>query len=195
MTFPQDFTFPDQKVKTAGVAALSIAGLAVGHRVVVQAGGCIGLWPRALADYFAHVYTFEPSQENFACLVQNIAGLANVSASPSALGDTYGRVGLTRPKAQAGLWRVEGDGPIPRVALDDVLSDAAVDAIVLDVEGSEVAALRGAERLIAAHRPLLWFEYLHHQDAITDFLRTHGYTAPVPGLGADFYSVHTSRVH
>lgn len=195
MRYPPGFTYPRDKWVTAQIAAARIAGLVSERRAVVQAGGCAGLWPIALANYFTHVYTFEPEPMNLQCLQANVATVPNISAYPYAVGETSGRVGLTRPKAGAGLWRVEGDGEIPMVRLDDVLGDVAIDALVLDVEGSELQAWRGAEQLITAHRPLLWFECLHHTPALGDFLATHGYARPVRGIGGDGYSIHASRSH
>lgn len=194
MTYPPDFTFPAEKQVTAQVAAKTIADLVPEHRAVVQAGGCAGLWPLALAHYFDRVYTFEPEPVNFRVLQQNVVETPNITARGYALGDRSAWVGMTRPKPQAGLWRVSGDGEIPMMPLDAVLGDAPVDAIVLDVEGSELQALRGAERLIERHRPLLWFEFHHNTDAITAFLSAHGYIPPVHGVGGDCYSVHRSRV-
>lgn len=195
MQFPPDFTFPVQKTATAQIAAAGIAGLAPGLRVVVQAGGCSGLWALALAKHFERVYTFEPEPLNFRCLRANVVDTPNIEAFDFALGEARKNVGMTRPKPKAGLWRVDGDGDIPMVRLDDVIGEA-VDAIVLDVEGSEVQAWQGAERLIAACRPLLWFEYLQHTGAIDAFLAAHGYTKPAPcGVGGDYYSVHASWMH
>lgn len=194
MTYPPDFTFPAQKQLTAYAVAQTIADLVPDRRAVVQAGGCAGLWPLALAHYFDHVYTFEPEPSNFQCLKANVADVPNVVACSCALGEAHKRVGMTRPKAGAGLWQVSGPGPIQMVPLDDVLGDTAIDAIVLDVEGAEVQVLRGATRVIAAHRPLLWFEFLHHVEAITAFLDAHGYAPPVQGIGGDAYSVHRSRI-
>lgn len=188
LRYPPDFTRPGEKWFTAQLVAGAVARLAPGRRTVVQAGGCSGLWPLALAIGFARVYTFEPEPQNFACLAANVAHTPQIIAQQAALGATRGRVGLTRPRVGAGLWRVEGTGTIPRVALDDVL-DEPIDAIVLDVEGSEVQALQGAARLIATHRPLLWFEFLHQRAAIVDWLAGVGYTVPRPGVGQDWYSV------
>ncbi len=193
MTYPPDFTRPRYKEAVAAQAAACIAGLSVAHRAVVQAGGCAGLWPLALASRFAHVYTFEPAPSNFAALAENVAGVPNVTAFPCALGEAPQSVGLTRHKPKAGLWRVDGDGDIPMQPLDAVLAGVAVDALVLDVEGSEVAALNGAERLIAANRPLLWFEYATRQPEIDAWLAAHDYTAPTRGLDGDCYSVPRER--
>lgn len=194
MVFPPDFTYPHQKVITAHVAAQCIAGLVSEHRAVVQAGGCSGLWPLALAHYFDHVYTFEPAPTNFRYLQANIVSTPNISARECALGDTQAWVGLTRPKPHAGIWRVSGDGEVLMEPLDDVVGDEPIDAIVLDVEGSEVAALRGAERVITTHRPLLWFEYLSHTDEIDAVLAGYGYAPAARGIGGDCYSVHRTRV-
>ena len=106
-----------------------------------------------------------------------------------ALGERSKRVGMAQPKKGAGLWRIAGDGEIPMVAVDDVVFEP-VDAIVLDVEGYEPQALEGAHRVITTYRPLLWFEFLHHRPAIETFLADHGYSAPMRGLGGDWYSVH-----
>jgi FkbM family methyltransferase len=185
--FPPDFTFPKEKTVTAEVAAHTISALATQHRVVVQAGGCSGLWPLALSKYFDKVYTFEPATINFRCLQTNVALIGNITAFPCALGEKRQRVGLTRPKVGAGLWRVDGDGDVQMETLDGVITDP-VDAIVLDVEGSEVSVLRGAERIISTHHPLLWFEYLNHTEEIDAFLEAHGYTRPTRGIGGDCYS-------
>ncbi len=195
MIYPPEFRHPAAKAQTAQYAAACIAGLAPGRGAVVQAGGCSGLWPLALSQYFARVYTFEPEPVNFACLRANVAAAPNVSAFAGALGAASGYVGMTRPKAGAGVWRVEGDGEIPMVALDGFLSDVPVDALVLDVEGSEVPALVGARRLIAAYRPLVWLECLQHTAAIAGFLAAHGYTQPQRGIAGDYYSIHASRMH
>lgn len=193
MIFPPDFTHPDDKRDVAELAAKCIAGLSANRRAVVQAGGCSGLWPLALSTAFNRVYTCEPHPVNFQYLEKNVATVPTITAFPYAVGDREALVGLTRSRAQAGLWRVDGDGEIPMRPIDDLVGDAPIDALVLDVEGGELAALRGAERVIDSHHPLLWFEFLHDTDAITDFLIAHGYARPARGIGADWYSVHTSR--
>lgn len=195
MTYPPDFACPKEKQVTAQVAAQCISGLAPARRAVVQAGGCSGLWPMALAHYFDRVYTFEPAPLNFEYLVRNISDVPNIRASDCALADRCGTSGLTRPKAGAGLWHLEGDGEVDVVTLDSLRFNEPIDAIVLDVEGAEVQAFNGAEQIITTHHPLLWFEYLHHTAEIDAFLAAHGYRPPERGIGADYYSIHASRAH
>lgn len=191
--WPSDFKNSAGKEIVAEAAALKIVSLCPQRRVVIQAGGCSGLWPLTLAKHFGQVYTFEPAQSNFKCLWHNIAGTPNISAFDLALSDARRMVGLVREKPRAGMWHVVGEGDIQAVTLDEFLPDVAPDAIVLDVEGSEPAAWRGAERLITTHRPLLWFEFNRNQDVLRSWLAEHGYTPPKPGVGRDWYSVHASR--
>lgn len=188
MIYPPDFTVPESKLFAAQMAAQCIAGLTRDHRGVVQAGGCIGLWPRALASKFGWVWTCEPAPSNVPYLEANIAGIPNITAAHVALGAESAAVGLTRPKPHAGLWRVDGPGDIPMWTIDAMVGDAPIDAIVLDVEGYEAQALCGAARTIERNRPVLWFEYLQHTAAIDSVLSAHGYPPPQPALGGDFYS-------
>lgn len=73
----------------------------------------------------------------------------------------------------------EGDGT---VTLDSVAAASFVpDLIKMDIEGCEVAALRGARRLLAERKPHLIIE-VHGEDleiACHDLLRGHGYQ-PLP---------------
>lgn len=188
--WPPDFKNWAGKSLVADAAATRIASLCRQKRVVVQAGGCSGLWPVTLAQYFDQVYTFEPATTNFQCLQQNIAGHANISAFDCALSDERRRVGLTRTKPRAGMWQVEGSGDIQAVTLDEFLGDTVVDALVMDVEGSELAVWRGAERLITTYRPLLWYEFNRNEAALEAWLDGHGYTRPQTGIGRDKFSVY-----
>lgn len=188
--WPPDFKNWMGKTEIAESAANMIARLCPQRRVVVQAGGCSGLWPLTLAQHFGHVYTFEPAATNFTCLQQNIAGVPNISAFNHALSDTRRLVEMTRTKPRAGMWEVGGPGDTLAVTLDDFLGDIAVDALVLDVEGSELPAWRGAEQMITKHRPLLWFEFNRNVPAIEAWLADHGYTRPRRSIGRDSYSTY-----
>jgi FkbM family methyltransferase len=188
MRVPPEMRLPAVKAGIAAYAAETLRLLVPDRRVVVQAGGCVGIWPLALAQTFDRVYTAEPAPENFALLAENIADTPSITAWPVALGAETRGVGLARPKPMPGLWRVAGDGPIPMVRLDAILPDGPVDAIVLDVEGSELAAWQGAEALLARWQPLLWFEAREHTAALEAFLAAHGYGRPQRGIGWDWFS-------
>ena len=125
------------------------------RRAAVQAGGHIGVYPQLLAAQFERVYTFEPELENFRCLVQNCQA-SNIYAARGIVSDTHGCVELRISKGSGGH-SVGGAGAIPAWRIDDLqLSDC--DAIFLDVEGTEIPALRGAAETITRTHPLLVVE-------------------------------------
>ena len=176
-----------RRLKAARDAAATITALAAQHRVCVQAGGHVGLWPLALSDSFAAVYTFEPEAENFANLARNTWGIPHLYAARGVLGAIPQGVRLERDIAKSGHWRTVPGGPIPTYTIDG-LGLTALDALVLDVEGDELAALEGAAQTIAQHRPLIWFEALHHTGQLATWLRAHGYDQPQRGRGHDCYA-------
>jgi hypothetical protein len=52
---------------------------------------------------------------------------------------------------------------------------AAPDLVKMDIEGAEVAALRGAAKLLDEHRPTLICELHGTNVAVTELLESHGY--------------------
>lgn len=179
-----DFDFRLQRVYTARLAADQIASGVSQHRVCVQAGGHIGLWPRALSARFDTVYTFEPDAENWACLAKNVTA-PNVFMARGVLGAQPGGVSMARTKSKSGIWRTSPGGQIPTYTIDG-LGLTACDAIVLDVEGDEWKAILGAEATIRRYRPLVWLEARLAQTACAiEWLRQCGYDSPRRAIGRD----------
>jgi FkbM family methyltransferase len=128
-----------------------------GRRLAVQAGGNVGVYPLRLARDFERVVTFEPDAENFACLQRNIVAAGNIEARQVAVGEKIASVGLERAPANCGAHFVAGHGDVGQIAIDDQGLDAC-DLICLDVEGYEMAALRGAAKMIARFKPVILYE-------------------------------------
>ena len=128
-----------------------------GRGIVVQAGGNCGLWPMRLSEMFETVYTFEPDPVNFTALVFNTAGAKNIIKIQAAVGDFRGCIELNRTGKNCGAHYVEGRGRLPTLKIDD-LALPGCDLIYLDIEGTEMNALRGAVRTIDAHSPVVAFE-------------------------------------
>lgn len=169
-----------------------------GRTRVIQAGGAMGLYPITLAQHFQHVVTFEPDPLNWECLRANLKArdcLKRVQAWNSGLGEEEGLCGMDRPNPlNCGANRiVVGDGEIPVFIIDGIRWGGPVDAIWLDVEGSELAALKGAEKTIREHSPLIATEengngarYGVGPCDIEDYLATLGYERTA-GVGNDRY--------
>jgi FkbM family methyltransferase len=141
---------------------------------IVEVGANVGSHTIGLAKAAAargeKMEVFEPQPVIFQNLCANLAlnGLQNVRAWPFACGDeagtvsfaeqNYGRLGnfgvVEMSHAQASPGRVS----VPRVRLDDVLGEEAVALIKIDVEGSELAVLRGTDNTLKRWRPILYVE-------------------------------------
>ncbi len=104
------------------------------------------------------VVVFEPNGSVLGVLRENL--LANgvesrVEIVPKALGASPGSVRFFIRGDESSLYEPEGEADpveIEVVRADDVI-DGPVDVVKLDVEGAELAALRGMERLVTAERP------------------------------------------
>ena len=128
------------------------------HRVIIQAGGCLGMYPRLWSDSFETVYTFEPDPVNFYCLVANCPS-ERIIKMQMALSDTC-RFGMLRvgPDFNAGHGHMADEpGTIPMLRLD-AMKFPAVDAIQLDCERHETKVIAGAIKTLIAHKPVVAIE-------------------------------------
>lgn len=133
-----------------------------GTRSVVQAGGNCGVWASKLSPLFANVYTFEPDPVNFTALAVNTAPFHNVHRFQCALSDVREHLLMGRDRADnVGAYRIGGTTPtsdgIAAIRLDD-LGLAELDLLLLDIEGYEVRALRGARNTIVQCLPVIMIE-------------------------------------
>jgi FkbM family methyltransferase len=161
----------------------TITELVPQQRVVIQAGGNCGFYPKQYAELFDTVYTFEPDWLNFYCLNLNVPN-ANVVKNQSCLGHCHQLVDLRIKEKNRGKNYVAGVGRYPTYCIDD-LALAVCDLIHLDIEGYEYYALQGAARTIAACRPVIVIEMWNQLDnrfeeninaKTEEFLLGHNYT-------------------
>ena len=159
--------------------------------VVVQAGGCMGMYPRLLSEMFNTVYTFEPDPLNFHCLVANCQR-DNIVKMNAALGESSKQVGILRPESEPNNFGIryisnsrEASDRIPMITLDSLMLNRC-DLLMLDMEGYEENALRGAELTINRHRPVVFVEL---GGRIEHFMKYLGYV-PVGQSAADVIFVH-----
>lgn len=158
-----------------------------GNTCAVQAGGHVGIWASLLAKRFALVETFEPDDVNWECLKKNTKLLIGVTAHKEALGEREGGGRWYRSLSNTGKHRLDplakgvkrGEVEITSI---DWQAPVACDLICLDIEGYELAALRGAENTVACFRPVILTEDLPHApwyglplDGVQTWMRRHGY--------------------
>jgi len=128
--------------------------------VVVDAGANIGIYSQFLSRCVGPtgvVHSFEPSPENFNRLQSAVRDLANVRLSQAALGECSQSAELylsDKLNVDHRTYATDGDSrravQIDIVALDDFFEPGQrVDLIKMDIQGYELHALRGANRVLA----------------------------------------------
>lgn len=135
--------------------------------VVVQGGANIGTLTKPMLDAGATVLAAEPNVEAAECLFHNIGKHPGFHYSPSALSDNDGIVTFHKSENAGASFVTEG-GDFSKVALIEnfmvwpVCASIRIDTyrsspslILLDIEGYEVKALRGAAQTIARCRPVI----------------------------------------
>ena len=165
---------------------------------VVDAGAFIGdhtvAYFKAVGD-MGMVHAFEPNAITFECLVHNVS--PDVICHWNALGDTIGKVPISGNNGNSGGCYIGEHMKVcdaRMVPLDKFR--IAPDFIKIDVEGSELKLLKGAERTIMKCRPKMVIEInleaLKRQGAtpgdIFKWLDEHGYDRTVIQENCSFVS-------
>lgn len=157
------------------------------YRVVLQAGGNQGMYPCLLRRFFDRVYTFEPDYLNFFCLAQNCQD-PNIFKFQSFLGEGHGMFPINHSSMDnSGMHTLgTGFGHIPMLMIDDFQFDC-LDFIWLDIECSEIGALKGAVRNLEQHKPVVMCENANQE--IADFLGRFGYKKIVQSVSDTIFAV------
>jgi FkbM family methyltransferase len=107
------------------------------------------------------VIAYEPSPRNFKLLAMNLRlnGMDGVVSLNAALGEKSGKIQFTENSINTGNSRVartDGEITVDMETLDRTIPADwdSIDLIVMDTEGSEVAAMRGAQATLAKTRNL-----------------------------------------
>lgn len=151
--------------------------------VVVDVGANIGAFTVELAKIARYVHAFEPQRHVYHMLCGNVAlrNLDNVTCHHMALGDTSGILEVPTLNRDVvnnlGAFSVDMPGEkADRVRIEPL--QIPCQFLKVDVEGHELAVLRGAEPMIRECRPVLYVENDRHDkaDALIEYVRELGYT-------------------
>jgi FkbM family methyltransferase len=124
----------------------------------------------------AKVLALEPSNDFRPFLERNLkaAGYSDVSVLPLFVGAQTGTTWLYNNETTASAvgpeyaeHEMRGRQPVEVSTLDEILSaEGRVDFIKIDTDGFDFEVLKGAERILRTHQPLLFFELA--PDLVTD---------------------------
>lgn len=156
--------------------------------VVYDVGANAGFYTMlgsVLSGPTGRVVAFEPSPRNLGFLREHVRlnALSNVNILDIAVAEQPGTARFrSSPKATTGSLAEEGDLEVRTSSLDALVQSHVIpppDVIKMDIEGGELAALRGARKVLAAYSPILLLA-THgpalHRACLTE-LETLGYTA------------------
>jgi FkbM family methyltransferase len=127
--------------------------------VVADVGANIGIYSQFLSRRVGptgSVHSFEPSPDNFRRLSAATRDLSNVRLTQAAVGERSGEWRLyvsDKLNVDHRAYKADGDSrravPTEMVALDDYFKPGQpVDLIKMDIQGYELHALRGAQRVL-----------------------------------------------
>lgn len=127
--------------------------------VVADVGANIGIYSQFLSRWVGPtglVHSFEPSPDNFRRLSAATRDLQNVLLTQAVVGERSGECKLyvsDKLNVDHRAYKADGDSrraiPIQMVALDDYFKPGQrVDLIKMDIQGYELHALRGAQRVL-----------------------------------------------
>ena len=127
--------------------------------VVADVGANIGIYSQFLSRCVRPtglVHSFEPSPDNFKRLSAATHDLSNVRLTQAAVGERSGECKLyvsDKLNVDHRAYKADGDSrravPTDMVALDDYFKPGQrVDLIKMDIQGYELHALRGAQRVL-----------------------------------------------
>jgi FkbM family methyltransferase len=161
--------------------------------LVIDVGANMGVHTVPLAKELARqgrqMLSFEPQPVIFQQLCANLAlnGLMNVRALPYACGSMSGVVTFSAPdycqEGNFGGVSMSTQGSISAVVaapchtLDEIVQEAQVALIKIDVEGFELEVLKGAKNLIGHWLPAMFIENdrLEKSEALIQWLFDHDY--------------------
>jgi FkbM family methyltransferase len=167
--------------------------------VIWDVGACIGfftLLAARLVGERGRVIAIEPIPDNASALHANLElnGFTNVAVVASAASDHSGSATMHKLDEQPTWAKLDtaetdfGQGrsgnamEVPLTTLDGLLDDHPAPALVkIDVEGAEVAALRGADRLMREARPVVVCECHGTNAHVAELLEAKGYVLRVVG--------------
>jgi FkbM family methyltransferase len=163
------------------------------HTSVIHAGCYFGdmlpFYSRLVGN--GRVWAFEPIELNYLCAKTNceLNNLSNVALFDRALSNSHSLVSLQTKRDGKFLGggsfichaeKLSGDEmeQVLSITLDDTIPhDEKIGLIQLDIEGHELQALQGAERILCEQHPLLILEVWDNKSqALEQFLQAHGYT-------------------
>ncbi|NRG16586.1 FkbM family methyltransferase [Rhizobiales bacterium] len=145
------------------------------------------------------IVCFEPVSSTFEILKKNIEANninAQISAHNFGVSDKPSKARIDRFSASnIGATRLRHDeaGELSLISIDGFISEEnKIGMLKIDTEGFEVEVLKGADKTIERHKPIIFVETFANKFHETNkILKRHGYTLREKFPGDNFLYIHT----
>lgn len=135
---------------------------------MLNIGANIGYFSMLAARASAkRIYAIEPAKKNFEILQKNMSSFPAVTCIRSAIGDRTGHITLWHDErlpgshslSDANTTQSDSSEDVPITTVDAFLStqEESIDMILMDIQGAEVAALRGMKQTLSKNPPRFLF--------------------------------------
>jgi FkbM family methyltransferase len=137
--------------------------------VIVDVGAFDGDTVKRFANEvpsYGAIHAIEMSGSNYSKLLENTKAYRNIKCYNIGVSDTCGEAVFTESDSGSRLQedKLAGGETVKIVTLDSLLSEERVDYIKMDIEGAELAALKGAERTIREQKPKCAISVYHNPE-------------------------------
>lgn len=174
MGFPQYNIYIPREGRLVGVTGHQYFDVfpPIHDEVFVDAGCYDGWTSRDFAEWchgvYRHIYAFEPTSDMAEVCRKNFStwGMKDVTLHQKVCWSSTGTVGFSVSTTRSASSVTSCEGNAEAISIDDVLNGSPVSFIKMDVEGSELEALKGAEASIRRYRPRLAISIYHKPEDI-----------------------------
>jgi FkbM family methyltransferase len=135
------------------------------YGIAIDGGAHVGSWTVEMAKVFQTVYAFEPCEEAFLMLCENVVNETSdcdIIPVQKALYSEECAVEVIAPRGRQTLTarqvKLNPNGKVEATTID-ALDLKGCDFIKLDLEGCEPLALKGGRRTIKKYKPFLVVEF------------------------------------
>jgi FkbM family methyltransferase len=126
-------------------------------------GDAIRLFLKSKKNKFKKIFAFEPDAHAFKSLVHNIGKMnsPNIIFVKKGIYNINGMLNYRCGEYGTSIVNNKGECQLEVVTLDHFLEKESVSLIKMDIEGSEIQALKGAKRIIQSYKPKLSLSLYH----------------------------------
>lgn len=146
---------------------------------------------------YNRILALEPDAKNYKKLVRNTAGMENLELCNTGAWDKKDTLIFSREASRNSKLSAQGV-PVEVTDIDSII-DFAPTLIKMDVEGSEMKALRGAEKTIKKYQPKLYVCAYHRNEdmfalgkkilSLGDYSLYFRHSKYIPAWESNFYAV------